>query len=102
LDLAKAHIVALNRMLNNHQKKSIEFFNVGTGNGFSVLEVIKSFEKTSEQKLNYQIVGRRAGDIEQIWADPKLANEELGWKAEKSLDEMTLSAWNWQRKLTKK
>ena len=101
VDLAKAHVVALNRMLKNQQKKSIEFFNVGTGNGFSVLDVIKSFEKTSGQKLNYQIVGRRAGDIEQIWADPTFANEELGWKAEKSLDEMTLSAWNWQKKLSK-
>jgi UDP-glucose 4-epimerase len=101
VDLAKAHVVALNRMLKNQQKKSIEFFNVGTGKGFSVLEVIKSFEKTSGQKLNYQIVGRRAGDIEQIWADPKFANEELGWKAEKTLDEMTLSAWNWQKKLSK-
>jgi UDP-glucose 4-epimerase len=101
VDLAKAHVVALNRMLNQQQKKSMEYFNLGTGNGFSVLEAIKSFEKTSGQKLNYQIVGRRAGDIEQIWADPKFANEELGWKAEKSLDEMTLSAWNWQKKLSK-
>ena len=121
VDLSKAHVVALNRTLKKiegghagppiqkHvgadlcvcQKGSIEFFNVGTGNGFSVLEVIKSFEKTSGLKLNYQIVGRRSGDIEQIWADPKFANEELGWKAEKSLDEMTLSAWNWQKKLSK-
>jgi UDP-glucose 4-epimerase len=101
VDLAKAHVVALNRMLNHQQKKSIEYFNVGTGKGFSVLDVIKSFEKTSGQKLNYQIVGRRAGDVEQIWADPKFANEELGWQAEKSLDEMTKSAWNWQKKLSK-
>ena len=100
VDLAKAHVVALNRMLKQQQKQPMEFFNVGTGNGFSVLEVIKSFEKTSGQKLNYQIVGRRAGDIEQIWADPKFANEELGWKAEKTLDEMTSSAWRWQRKLS--
>jgi UDP-glucose 4-epimerase len=101
VDLAKAHVVALNRMLNQQQKKPIEFFNLGTGKGFSVLDVIKSFEKTSGEKLNCQIVGRRAGDIEQIWADPKLANNELGWKAEKTLDEMTLSAWNWQKKLSK-
>ena len=101
VDLAKAHVVALNRMLNHQQKQPMEFFNVGTGNGFSVLEVIQSFEKTSGQKLNYQVVGRRAGDIEQIWADPKIANEELGWKAEKTIDEMTLSAWNWQKKLSK-
>lgn len=100
VDLAKAHVVALNRMLQNRQKKPMEFFNLGTGNGFSVLDVIRSFEKTSGQKLNYQIVGRRSGDIEQIWADPKLANEELGWKAEKTLDDMTLSAWNWQKKLS--
>jgi UDP-glucose 4-epimerase len=115
VDLAKAHVVALNRLLKRSLREpqgtvvealetpspAIEYFNVGTGKGFSVLDVIKSFEKTSKHKLNYQIVDRRAGDIEQIWADPKFANEELGWKAEKSLDEMTESAWSWQEKLCK-
>jgi UDP-glucose 4-epimerase len=96
VDLAKAHVVAVDRMINGIGKKRFEIFNLGTGNGFSVLEVIKSFEKTSGQNLNYKIVDRRPGDVEQVWADTTFANEELGWKAEKSLDEMTLSAWNWE------
>jgi UDP-glucose 4-epimerase len=101
VDLAKAHIVAMERILENHNKSDFEVFNLGTGNGFSVLEVIKSFERTSQQKLNYEIVGRRKGDVEQVYADTNFANEELGWKAEKSLDEMTLSAWNWELKLNR-
>jgi len=72
-------------------------FNIGTGNGFSVLEVIHSFEKVTGLSLNYKIVDRRSGDIEQIWADTTIANRELGWKAGKSLDEMTLSAWKWEQ-----
>lgn len=99
VDLAKAHVIAVERMVNQKMKKTIEYFNLGTGNGYSVLEVIKSFEKVSGQKLNYQIVGRRAGDVEQVWADTNFANDELGWKAQKSLDEMTLSAWKWEKKL---
>ena len=79
--LAKAHIVAVNRMIGGKNKSDFEIFNIGTGNGYSVLEVIKSFEKVSGVKLNYKIVGRREGDIEQIWADTKIANNELGWKA---------------------
>ena len=98
-DLAKAHVIAVERMIDQKMKNDFEFFNIGTGNGYSVLEVIKSFEKVSGQKLNYQIVGRRAGDVEQVWADTKFANDELGWKAKKTLDEMTLSAWNWEKKL---
>ncbi len=96
VDLAKAHIVALERMLKGKQESDYEIFNIGTGNGYSVLEVIKSFEKTSGKKLNYKITGRRAGDVEQVWADTRFANEELGWKAERGLDDMTLSAWKWQ------
>ncbi len=99
VDLAKAHVVAVERMLNDEQKNNVEFFNLGTGNGYSVLDIIKSFERVSGQKLNYKIVGRRAGDIEKIWANPTFANNELGWKAEKSLDEMMSSAWKWQQKL---
>ena len=76
-------------------------FNLGTGKGFSVFEVIKSFEKVSGLKLNYKVVARRAGDIVKIWADTVYANEELGWKAEKSLDEMTLSAWQWEQNYRK-
>ena len=102
VDLAKAHVIAVERMLHKKSKKDFEIFNLGTGNGFSVLEVINSFEKTCKAKLNYKIVGRRAGDVEQVYADTKFANDELGWKAIKSLDEMTLSAWNWEKALAKK
>ncbi len=102
VDLAKAHVVALQRMKGGKQKSNYEFFNIGTGNGYSVLEVIKAFEKVTGQKLNYKIVDRRPGDIEQIWADTRIANEVLGWKAEKGIDEMMLSAWKWQESLMKK
>lgn len=102
VDLAKAHIVALNRMANNKNKSAYELFNIGTGSGFSVLDVIKSFEKTTSIKLNFQIVGRREGDVEAVFADTALAEAELGWKAEKTLDEMTKSAWNWQKTLDSK
>ena len=99
VDPAQAHVIAVERMVNKNMKKDFEYFNLGTGNGYSVLEVIKSFEKVSEQKLNYKIVGRRAGDVEQVWADTNFANDELGWKAKKNIDEMTLSAWKWELKL---
>ncbi len=102
VDLAKAHVVAVDRLVQGKNKKSLEIFNLGTGNGFSVLEVIKSFERSTGKKLNYTIVGRRPGDVEQVWADTVFANEELGWKAEKTLDEMTLSAWNWELALKEK
>lgn len=102
LDLAKAHVIAVDRMIEQNQKKKVEIFNLGTGNGFSVLEVINSFEKVSGEKLNYKIVERRPGDVEQVFADTKFANDELGWKAEKSLDEMMLSAWNWELALKEK
>ncbi len=101
VDLAKAHIVAIERLINKTNKLQYEIFNLGTGNGFSVFEVIKSFEKVSKLKLNYKVVDRRLGDIEQIWADTKFANEELGWKAEKNIDEMTLSAWKWENNYRK-
>ena len=101
VDLAKAHVIAVDRMINKKMKKDFEVFNLGTGNGFSVLEVIRSFEKVTGEELNYRIVNRRAGDIEQVWADTKFANDELGWKAEKDLDEMTLSAWKWELALKK-
>ncbi|MCF8229068.1 MAG: UDP-glucose 4-epimerase GalE [Bacteroidales bacterium] len=102
VDLAKAHVVAVERMVNQKMKKDFEVFNLGTGNGYSVLEVIKSFERSTGEKLNYKIVGRRPGDVEQVWADTQFANEELGWKAEKGIDEMTLSAWKWQQSLKEK
>lgn len=97
VDLANAHVKALDRLLNNLQKTGYEVFNLGTGIGYSVLQVIRSFEKVSGVKLNYQVVARRPGDVVKIWADPTLANNELGWKAEKSLDEMMLSAWAWEK-----
>lgn len=97
VDLAKAHVKAIQRMTNNLMKHPFEVFNLGTGNGYSVLEVIKAFEKATGMRINYKIVGRREGDIEQIWADPSFSNTELGWKAERSLDEMVASAWKWEQ-----
>lgn len=102
VDLAKAHVVAVDRMISGKTKLPFEIFNLGTGNGFSVLEVIQSFEKVSGGKLNYQIVDRRPGDVEKVWADTSFANEVLGWKALKNLDEMMLSAWNWEKALANK
>mgnify|MGYP005637755469 FL=1 len=98
VDLAKAHIAALERLLNNNNKKDFEVFNVGTGTGSSVLEVIQAFEKVSNTKLNYKIVGRREGDITSAFADTTLAKVELGWKTEKTLEEALLDAWKWQLK----
>jgi len=102
VDLAKAHVVAIERLLTKKNKNNFEFFNIGTGVGNSVLEVINSFEKVSGLKLNYQLADRRPGDIEQIYANTQYANNELGWRAEKELDETILSAWNWQLELIKK
>ena len=99
VDLANAHVQALNRLLEKKSKKFYEFFNVGTGRGYSVLEVIKSFEKVNNIKLPYEIVGRREGDIEKIYSDTNLSRNELDWKAERNLDEMMKSAWKWQKTL---
>ncbi len=101
VDLAKAHVIAVQRLVNHLTKKPFEVFNIGTGNGFTVLQVIDAFEKVSGKKLNFQLVDRRPGDIEKVWADTTLANNELGWKAEKSLEEMMETAWNWELKLSK-
>ena len=99
VDLAKAHVIAIERMLNNKSDESVEIFNLGTGKGASVLELIHLFEKVSGTSLNYKIVGRREGDIEQIWAQPDKANNVLGWKANESLEDTMLLAWNWQKRL---
>ena len=99
VDLAKAHVIAIERLLKQKNKTGYEVFNLGTGTGLSVLEVVTGFERATGVKLNYRIVERRAGDIEKIWADTTYANEELGWKAEKELDETLLSAWNWEKKI---
>lgn len=99
VDLAKAHVIAMNRIMDKKQKEKVEVFNIGTGRGVSVLELIHAFESATDVKLNYQITGRRAGDIEQVWADPSFANNELGWKADTTIEETLRSAWNWQVKL---
>lgn len=99
VDLAKAHVIAVNRLLEKKNKTRYEIFNLGTGNGVSVLEAIHAFEKSTGVKLNYRIVGRRAGDIEKIWADTSYANEELGWKSETGLEATMLSAWLWEKRI---
>jgi len=99
VDLAKAHVVALQRLLENKGATNFEFFNIGTGTGSSVLEVVHAFEKVTEQKLNYKIVDRRVGDVISVYADTKKANEELGWKSEKSMEDSLLSSWNWEKKV---
>jgi UDP-glucose 4-epimerase len=99
VDLAKAHVVAIERLLKGKNKANYEVFNLGTGKGLSVLEIVKGFEKATGVKLNYKIVERRSGDIEKIWADTTYANKELGWKAEKELEETLLSAWNWEKRV---
>ena len=99
VDLAKAHVVALQRLLNGKNSNNYEVFNVGTGKGSSVLETIKSFEKVSGKKLNYKVTGRRSGDITEAYADTTKANEVLGWKAKYTLDEAMKSAWDWEQKI---
>ena len=97
VDLAKAHIAALKRLLDKTNKENFEFFNIGTGKGSSVLDVIKTFEKITKKPLNYKIVGRREGDITAAFADTTIANRELQWKTEKSLEEALEAAWKWQQ-----
>lgn len=99
VDLAKAHVVAISRMLGGKCKSKYEIFNIGTGNGLSVLEIVKSFERVNNLKLNYKIIGRREGDIEKIWADASYANNELGWKAAISTDETLRNAWVWEKQV---
>ncbi|RAR71818.1 UDP-glucose 4-epimerase GalE [Flavobacterium aciduliphilum] len=99
VDLAKAHVVALKRLLEKNNADKVETFNLGTGKGSSVLEVITAFEKVSGQKLNYQIVGRREGDITEAYANIDKANTVLGWKAQSSLEESLASAWKWEQKI---
>lgn len=99
IDLAKAHVISLERLLNGKNTSNYEVFNVGTGTGSSVLEVIKSFEKASGTSLNYKIVARREGDITAAYADTTKANQDLGWKSESSLDQAMESAWKWEQKI---
>ncbi len=102
VDLAKAHVIAIDRMTGKKSLEKVEIFNLGTGIGVSVLQLIKVFEQVSGVKLNYKIVGRREGDIEKIWADPKRANTVLGWTAKENIEDTMKSAWNWQLKLREK
>ncbi len=102
VDLAKAHVVAVTRLFDNKSDEKIEYFNLGTGTGLSVLELIRVFEKVTEKPLNYQIVGRRDGDIEQIWANPERANNVLGWKADANIEDTMANAWKWQQHLRRK
>ena len=97
VDLAKAHVVALGRLLKNKNKANYETFNLGTGTGSTVLEVVKAFEKVSGKQLNYKIVGRREGDIVSAYADTTKANNELGWKTKLTLEDAMRSAWKWEQ-----
>ncbi|HOZ83808.1 MAG TPA: UDP-glucose 4-epimerase GalE [Bacteroidia bacterium] len=96
VDVAKAHVTAVKRLLNKKNNSAYEVFNLGTGKGFSVLELIHAFEKTTKQKLNYTIEGRRAGDVTAVYADTTLANTVLGWHTERDLNNMIRTAWNWE------
>ncbi|OFY40386.1 MAG: UDP-glucose 4-epimerase GalE [Bacteroidetes bacterium GWF2_40_14] len=100
-DLAKAHVAAMERLLEKSEemKDNIEYFNLGTGKGLSVLELIDLFKKSTGVDVPYRITGRRAGDVEQVWADPTLANEVLGWRATTPVEEVLASAWKWEKKL---
>jgi UDP-glucose 4-epimerase len=99
VDLAKAHVIALQRLLNKQNTEKVEVFNLGTGTGSSVLEVIQAFEKVSGKKLNYQIVGRREGDVVTAYANTDKAHNVLGWKTQSSLEEALASAWKWEQKI---
>ena len=97
VDLAGAHVAAIGRLIENRNKAKYEIFNVGTGRGVSVMELVKAFERVNGLKLNYRIAGRREGDTIEVWANTTLANEELGWKATRTLDETLAAAWAWEK-----
>ncbi len=101
VDLARAHVVAIRRLLEQKQLASFEVFNLGTGRGLSVFEVIRAFEKATGETVNYRVVARREGDTEQVFADTRLANKELGWKAEIGIEETLKSAWKWEKQIRK-
>ncbi|KAA0210318.1 MAG: UDP-glucose 4-epimerase GalE [Ignavibacteriaceae bacterium] len=100
VDIAKAHVIAVQRLIDNATVENPEIFNLGTGRGNSVMEIINVFEKVTERKLNYKIGPRRAGDVISIYSDTKKANEILGWRAERDLENMLLTAWNWQKRIS--
>ena len=99
VDLAKAHVKAVERMLNRQATEQVEVFNLGTGRGLSVLEILNTFMQVTGANVPYQIVGRREGDIEQVWAKPDKANNVLGWKADTPIEDVLLSAWRWEQKI---
>lgn len=99
VDLAKAHVIAMDRMLGDRSEDQVEVFNLGTGRGVSVLELIAAFEKGTGVKVPHKIVGRREGDIEKVWANPEKANKVLGWTAKETVEDTLITAWNWQKKL---
>jgi UDP-glucose 4-epimerase len=102
VDLAKAHVIAVKRMLQGRSLDKVETFNLGTGRGLSVLEIIKTFEEVNGVKVSYKIVSRREGDIEKVWADPTIANEVLRWTAAETVEETLRSAWAWEQNLAAK
>ena len=102
VDLAKAHVAAVARMLDAKMKEDYEIFNIGTGRPVSVYELVSAFEKVNDLKLNYKFAPRRPGDVVAIWADTRLANEELGWKAERSVEDTLAAAWAWEKRLAGK
>jgi UDP-glucose 4-epimerase len=102
VDLAKAHVLAIERLVNNKNTSNYETYNIGTGKGSTILEVINSFEKISNTSLNYSFAPRRSGDVVEAYADNRKVSSDLGWKAESSLDDAMLSAWNWENKLKNK
>ena len=102
VDLAKAHVFAVRRMLEGKMKKDYEIYNIGTGTPLSVMELIKGFEKANNLKLNYKIAPRRTGDISALWTDPTLANKELGWKAERKTEDTLAAAWAWEKHIAGK
>ncbi len=102
VDLARAHVIAVKRQLDNRMNEPVEVFNLGTGRGLSVLEIIKTFEKVNNVKVPYKIVARREGDIEKVWAEPYYANNELGWVAAETVEETLRSAWVWEQNLAKR
>ena len=102
VDLAKAHVIAVKRMLEQKSKSNIETFNLGTGRGLTVLELINTFQKVNGVKVPYRIVDRREGDIEKVWADPTFANNELGWKAQETVEETLRTQWKWELHLAQK
>ena len=102
VDLAKAHVIAVKRMLDKKSKANVETFNLGTGRGLSVLELVNTFEKVNGVKVPHRIVDRREGDIEQVWADPSYANDVLGWKALETVEETLRTAWKWELNLAQR